>query len=419
MNTSDLSQELGPIPDHVPQELTFKLDSDDPELLQNPFGLFQKVRNEMPPIYYQLGTALITEPSDEGIWVITTAEAGREALQKPEIFTTTVDYPGGTLVRPQRLIPLELDPPEHGKYRALLAPIFSPKAIDRMDDRIAMVCEELMDNMIQKGETATFKEDFARPFPVLVFMAMMGLPLKDQKSFVKWEETVLGGQERDFEVILDSAKSISNYLSNLITERQKNPQDDIITTLTQQQLDGDALDHQTILDMCMLLFMAGLDTVTSGLMHVFYYLSTNPERKQQLIDDPDLIPDAIEELLRYHTWISSHRYVAQDIEFHGIKMKKGDRIAVGHMHVSHDKALFENPEEIDFHRDSNPHSAFAMGVHRCAGSHLARRELRYAVSEWLKRAPDFRLKPGTEEQVSYTGIMFHPRDIEIVWTPPS
>lgn len=400
------------IPAHIPPELVYLGGrQDDPEFAKNPFPFFERVRKEAPPIYFTPN--LSPNPMmGAGSWTIGKASLAREALQMPEVFTTTIDYPGGLMVRPRRMIPLELDPPEHQKYRALLAPLFSPKSIDAMEHNVVGTCTDLMDNILPKGE-CMFMGEFARPYPATIFMKLMGLPMDMQDTFIEWEAEALNSG--DFEGMMKGTHKIADYLRGLIEERRAKPADDLITLLTKSEIDGKPLDNDTVHDFCMLLFIAGLDTVTAGTMHVFYYLAAHPDRKQELIDDPDLIPNAVEELLRYHSWIGSPRAVAKDIDFHGVKMKAGDRMSVSHVLCGHDPDEFPNPETIDFHREPNPHLAFAAGVHRCAGSHLARREIRVSVREWLKRAPDFHIKEGYEVQYQTRG-MFYPEDLHLEWT---
>jgi len=412
------AKDLAELPSHVPHHLVIPAVSSYSSYTDDPFELMQEVRKQTPEIFYELNReeakTYIPVP---GFWVVSSADGAREALQKTDYFTTTIGYPGGTPIRPYKQIPVELDPPDHAKYRAILAPLFSPKAIEALSDSVESSCREFMDNMMAKGETASFLSDFARPFPATVFMKMMGLPMERQETFIRWEEEWLSLGE-DYQRALQAKENVAEMLRGVIAERRKQPQNDIITSLTQAEVDGEPIDAQTLLNMCMLLFVAGLDTVTAGLMNIFAFLGTHPTRKQELIKDPSLITAAVEELLRYHSWIASHRYVRKDIVFRGVEMKEGDRIAVIHTYASHDPKAFEEPGEINFHRGANPHFAFAAGIHRCAGSHLARRELRLAVKEWLRRAPDFRVK--TDYKIRYPELgMPYPEDLALEWTPES
>jgi len=218
------------------------------------------------------------------------------------------------------------------------------------------------------------------------------------------------------EGMLEGGNLVASYLRELIAERRRKPQNDIITKLTQAEVDGKRVSDDIVEDMCFLLFIAGLDTVTAGQMHIWNYLATHPERKQELVADPTLIRDAVEEMLRYHSWIPFPRHVTEDTDFLGVNMKRGDRVMFMGAFASNDPEEFPEPDKIDFARDANRHMCFAGGVHRCAGSHLARREIRISLAQWLQRMPDFKLAP--DQVVEYeTGMMFMPKALELRWTP--
>ncbi len=397
------------IPAHVPAHLVSDFKPDESaDYRRDPYAVYARLRKEMPPIFYNLANGF----RDENCWVVTRADDCREVLQTPELFTTTVGYGGQQPSWPRRLLPLEVDPPEHGKYKGLLAPLFSPKAIDRMERDVLETCTELMDAMEKRGE-CDFLAEFARPYPCTVFMKMMGLPMSMQPQFVKWEEMALNSKTP--EEGRAGGQAIADFLWEEILDRRKNPKDDLTTAMTRGTIDGKPMSDADVHDMCFLLVLAGLDTVTAGHMHSFHFLATHPEHKEQLIKDPGLIPSALEELLRYHSWVNVPRRVTRDMEWHGVQMKKGDAVEVLMTLASRDPDQFPEPERMDFHREPNAHFAFAGGAHRCAGSHLARRELRVSIAEWLKRRPDFHLKPGAE--IAYqTHGMFYPKTVQLVWS---
>lgn len=282
-----------------------------------------------------------------------------------------------------------------------------------MDHDVRAICADLIDRIAESGE-CEFLRDFAHPFPVTVFMKLMGLPMQMQATFVEWVHVAHTAQTR--EDAMAGTKVVADYLREALAERRRSPRDDLISAIAHAKVDGRPIDPDYAHDMCFLLFLAGLDTVTAGLMHIFSWLASHPDRKQELIDEPALIPNAIEELLRYHAWVPSQRTVKKDVEFRGVTMKYGDHVHLPLGFPSNDPALLADAERIDFRRESIAHFAFASGVHRCAGSHLARRELRVAVAEWLRRMPDFHLQPGTG--VRYvTTLMFQPQALHLRWTP--
>jgi cytochrome P450 len=174
------------------------------------------------------------------------------------------------------------------------------------------------------------------------------------------------------------------------------------------------MTKEEVLDTAFLMFMAGLDTVTAALSFIFNYLATHDDARRRLVDDPDLIPPAIEELLRFHAFVNPGRYLTKDIEFAGVQMKKGDAVLVSTPLSTRDPAEFADPTTVDFERSPNHHIAFGAGPHRCVGSHLARRELEVALREWLQRIPDFHLAEGAVITSHGGGVMGLER-LPLVW----
>jgi cytochrome P450 len=171
------------------------------------------------------------------------------------------------------------------------------------------------------------------------------------------------------------------------------------------------------MDMCWLLFLAGLDTVHAGLGHAFRYLAEHPEKRRELVADPSLVPAAVEELLRWHSWVNPARTVRVDCELNGVVMKRGEKIGTLAVLADRDPAAYENPEEVDLHRNKVPHWAFGGGPHRCVGSHLARRELGIAISAWIARIPDFEIAPDQVGTLRYaTAGMFSLPRLPLNWS---
>jgi len=245
--------------------------------------------------------------------------------------------------------------------------------------------------------------EFARVFPGVIFMQLMGLPLDMKEQFFDWEEKFFheGTPEAQQQVGLE----IARYLDKLIAEKRRNPADDMVSLLVSAEVDGKPIDDMIIQDFCFLLYIAGLDTVNGGLGHTFKWLAENPVEQQRLRENPDLIPEALEEILRVHSWINLSRVLSRDYEFHGVQMKAGERVIVLSSLASYDEKQFENPFEVDLTREVNPHMVFGGGAHRCAGSHLARRELRVAITEWLRRIPQFEITPGDTAPYFINGLL--------------
>jgi cytochrome P450 len=334
-------------------------------------------------------------------------------FQDYDRFTTSFDYAaGGDMAR--RMLPLELDPPDHNKYRSLLTPLFSPKAIDRLESSIRATCDRLIDEVISRGE-CDFMKDFARILPGTVFMELMGLPMERREEFFEWEEVFFHGGTADQR--RTTGKEIEAALAQLVERRRARPEEDLMSMLVHSTFaDGSPIPYEDVMDMCWLLFIAGLDTVHAGLGHSFRYLAEHPDRRQELVADPTLVPAAVEELLRWHSWVNPARTVRNDCEFHGIQMKRGEKIGALAVIADRDPAVYENPEDVNFHREHNIHWAFGGGPHRCVGSHLARRELGIALEAWVDRIPDFRIAPDESEALRYATLgMFSLPHLPLVW----
>jgi cytochrome P450 len=403
--------QYSPVPDHVPDELVYPFEQVFAKGFDvDPWRVFRQISDEAPPIFYSPLSFTGT-----GMWYVTRSDDVRTVFQDYSRFTTSFDYAaGGDMAR--RMLPLELDPPDHNKYRSLLTPLFAPKSIDRLETSIRATCDALIDSIIARGE-CDFMKDFARTLPGTVFMELMGLPMERREEFFVWEETFFHGG--DAEERRASGKAIEGVLVDLVEERRAEPCEDLMSMLVHGKFsDGTAIPYDDVMDMCWLLFIAGLDTVHAGLGHSFRYLADHPDKRQELVDDPSLVPAAVEELLRWHSWVNPKRTVRNDCELEGIKLKRGEKIGTLAVIADRDPAEYDNPDDVDFHRDRNINWAFGGGAHRCVGSHLARRELGIALSAWIDRIPDFTIDPERSEELRYATLaMFSLPHLPLRWTP--
>jgi len=396
------------IPAHVPDNLVVPYD-----LLrvaapgEDPFEVLNYFRKYSPVFYSPVHFS-----SSQGAWVLTQAADIRAVLQDPKRFSSrNISGFSALLGEMMPLIPLELDPPVHEKFRILLNPLFAPNRIAALLDDVRATCVGLIDT-IARTEKSEFVADFARQFPVKVILQLMGLPLKDFDLFMKWEGDLLHAPDIDLRI--SAAKDIARYLRAAIDDRKRLPKDDFIGYAVKARIDGVPIKDEEILGICYLLFVGGLDTVTSSLGFFFKYLAEHPDQQRRLRDDPRLIPDAVEELLRVHALVLTSRFVTQDTEVAGVQMRAGDCIAIYTSFASMDETETESPEIVDFDRQDKRHITFSYGPHRCIGSHLARRELAIAIEEWLSRIPEFRL--ASEDALEmHGGIVFGVDRLNLVW----
>ena len=327
-------------------------------------------------------------------------------------------------VRP--LIPLQVDPPRHSKYRKLLDPIFAPKRMDEVEGDITRRANHLIDQFIDRGE-CNFTNDFAELFPSSVFVGLMGLPEADLHMFLRLRDGSLHPEKFDpraahdaavRQVIMDAnGLEIYEYFGNLIDERRANPTDDIVSRFVTADIDGDTLTRDDILDICFQLLVAGLDTVGDTLTCFYAFLATHPGHRQLLVDDPAIIPAAVEELLRWETpVVGGSPRVAQDdaVLPNGERVCEGTTVFLNYGAANVDTNTWPDAFDVRFDREVNPHFAFGGGIHRCLGSHLARRELRITLAEWHRRIPEYRLTPGHEHLEYPPGIRLV-NDLMLSW----
>ena len=328
------------------------------------------------------------------------------ALKHTELFSSNMDAVDLGNIRP--LIPLQIDPPEHAKYRRILDPLFTPREMARREPRVAELVNEMIDSFAGRGEV-DFHEEFAVPLPCTVFLQLLGLPLEDLDQFLEWKDGVIRPQGADgydnrHDVSQGTAQQIYDYFDRAIDEHIASPRDDVLSAMIAAEVAGQPLSREELLDICFLFLIAGLDTVTDSLDCFFVYLARHPDHRHQLVEEPDVLPHAIEELLRWETPVPGVVRVAmQDVEVGGCPISKGERVSPLLGAANTDPAEFPNPELVDFNRNPNRHRAFGGGPHRCLGSHLARMELRVALREFHRRIPDYEIKPGT--QLIYTAAL--------------
>jgi cytochrome P450 len=356
------------------------------------------------PIYSMLQTTTPVFRLD-GVGVIVTSRTGvDEVLRNPEVFSSGVSAHDLKTKRP--LIPLQVDPPDHRKYRKILDLLFAPQRMKLMEDSTTQLVNDLIDKLIG-NEEIDFSAQFSGPFPSQVFLTMFGLPLEDLPRFLKMKDgairpdQVVGhefGHPETEAYQQQTADSIYAYFERVIEERrQGEKRDDLLSHFLQAEADGSPLTDEEILDICFLFLIAGLDTVTASLDCFFRYLSEHPEDRHKIVDDPEAVPAMVEEMLRWETPVMGCARVAtRDAEIGDFAISAGEQVMALFGAANLDEAEFPEAQNLVWDREANRHLAFGGGIHRCLGSHLARLELRVALREWHRRIPDYHIKPGVE-----------------------
>jgi cytochrome P450 len=342
------------------------------------------------PFYREARAAGAVVPGAFGPQVVRRG-AVEYALTHPEDFSSGME--AVDLGQSVPLIPLQVDPPDHRKYRRLLDPIFAPRRMNLLEPEITRLVNELIDGFIDKGK-CEFAADFAIPLPSSVFLALVGLPLSHLESFLE-------PSGNDMDEIKDgqkaAARRIEDYFADAVKDRRANPKDDILSLFIEAEVDGERLTEDEILGICFLFILAGLDTVTDSLECFIARLAQNPGERRQIVDDPAIIPSAVEELLRWETPVTTVARVAtKDVDLGGCPIHTGDNVGIVIGSANTDDEAVPGMDQVDLARQENRHLAFGGGVHRCLGSHLARLELRIALREWHRRIPEYSIVPGTE-----------------------
>jgi cytochrome P450 len=351
-----------------------------------------------------------------GYWVLTRYDDVREAYQTAAVFSSDSIDP----LDPDpayRFIPTLVNPPEHVKYRQVLNPWFAPAAVNRLAPTARKICVDDIERFADQG-SCDFIADFALRYPTEVFLTVLGLPVDHASLFLPWVETFFEGlYGEDKSHIPDVADSIRGYFADILATRRKQPGDpdtDFVSYLMKATVFDRPLTDDELLDICWVLVLAGLDTTRGQLGYLFHHLATHDEDRRRLVEDPTLVPGAVEESLRlYSIIIGDGRKVAQDVDFHGCPMKKGDMVWLSAVGANRDPRVFPDADSFIIDRRGNPHFGFAAGPHRCLGSHLARREMAIATEEWHRRIPNYRL--ATDAPLQERGGMLSLYTLPLAW----
>lgn len=398
MNMDDTST-AGKCP--VAHGLGSDYDHYDPAFAANPHPVYKELRASCPVAH-----------SDNygGFYIMTKFDDISEVLHDGAAFSS---WPADTPATPghtRPLIPLEVDAPDHRRYRMLVDPMFRPKAIEHIGDEVRALAIDLVEAM-RTRDSFDFMQEFAQPFPSSVFLRLVGLDITvaQRDQLCEWAGLILhthtanddpGGMEARQAVRLAAGKELHNFIKELVRERTEHPGTDIISTLlASEMVDGRRLTHPELLNFIYVLILAGLDTVTTAIGFGIYHLAQRPDLQARLAADPSLIPGAIEELLRYEPIVHASRTVTEPRTIRGVDLKPGDRVVVPLASAHRDEDVFDHPDEIIIDRHVERTMVFGAGSHRCLGSHLARLELKIAYEEILSRMPQFELQPGTEISV--------------------
>jgi cytochrome P450 len=327
-----------------------------------------------------------------GHWIVTRFDLMTAILRDTEHFSNReLDIPKSA--SPHVMIPLNLDPPDHTRYRVVLMRHFDKKTVAAREPSLRAWANLLIDRVIQKGE-CDFTESLGAGFPVSVFMEMMGIPLERFDEFRTLVFEYFGKTTVARRIELQD--TIFGIITDLIEERRVERRDDLVSKLLDEQVRGEPMSLEELQSIGFLLFIAGLDTVANALTFSFRQLAQNPALQRRLADDPTRIPDFVEESLRCYGVVNQTRLVKKDIEIAGAQFREGDMVVCPLTLAGMDERINPAPENFDIDRVKREHLAFSTGPHTCIGNILARAEMRVFTEEWLKRIPNFRIATGAK-----------------------
>lgn len=368
---------------------TTDFDHHSPELADDPYPAYAKLRAECPVAHSEAWG---------GFWAVANyRDVVRVALDDDTFCSGQgVALPAIGQARP--LLPIESDAPAFTRYRRLLNPLFSPAAIRRFEPQIREIVTDLIDSFIERGHV-DFVTELAQPLPARITLRMLGLDEGAWTDFLHRIHVGVHDAAHDLDRSVEELMGVYIALGAALEERHERgvPGDDVISHLAYAEPEGGKLTEEEVLDICMLIMFGGLDTTASAIGHALYYLGRNPDRREWLRQNPDQIPVAIEEFLRFESPVQGlRRTVTCETELNNQRLCPGEKVWVLWASANRDPSEFDHPDEMDLERSPNRHVAFGVGKHRCLGSNLARAMMRISLEEVLERVPDYSIGPDSE-----------------------
>lgn len=405
--SSALSNGITNIPSHVPRDRVADIDVYAlPGMDADYHQAWHDVQNGHPE--------LVWTPKNEGHWIALRGDLIAEVQSDYGRFSSEFIIIPKSLSKEHNLLPSTIDPPAHRPYRILLNSTFSPASVRRRLPLIQSAAAELIEGFVAKGR-CDFTADYARIFPVKIFMGLVDLPMSDAPMVQYWAESIT---RPNFGLDFASAKSeFYNYLRPVLAKRRLEPADDLLSLIASSEANGIPLSDEDALSISTQILIAGLDTVVNFLSFAMLFLARNPEERRRLRDEPSGIMSAMHELFRRFGLVTIARTVREDMEYRGVQLKAGEMVCLPTVLHGLDDRLNPNPMVVDLDRVRGRHSAFGSGPHMCPGQELARVEVAITVEEWLKRIPEFEVAADADTSCGGSGIVGTLTRLTLEWDP--
>ena len=392
------------------QDFATDFDHLDPQWVNDPYPIWEDLRGRCPVAHTERFGGAWFPATHEGVSAVAKDSEHFSSRQVIISYTrpTDEDLPAPIGLAP----PITSDPPFHVDARRLILPAFAPGPINALEPAIRELCNRLLDNL-GDHEIVNAGEEYAQFIPPAVIAQMLGFPPEDEDFFREVIHNIIGSADNQDDAERERLQAQTEaYFDKQIQDHIDNPRDDLTTYLLNVELGGQKLQHDHVRGTMILILVAGIDTTWSAIGASIWHLAQNPDDLARLVNEPDLMPTAIEEFLRFYAPVTMGRMVKEDFDFNGCPMKKDDWVLLGFPAANRDPAAFKDADKFIIDREENRHVAFGLGIHRCAGSNLARLELRIAIEEFTKRYPNFEL--ANPEGVTWApGQVRGPRNLPV------
>ena len=385
-------------------------DHHDQEFAQDPYAVYEAMVDRCPVVH---------SDAHGGYWLVSGYEETTQVLKDDYTFSSAdgVTFPS---IPKNPVIPIEIDPPDFFKWRRLLNPWFSPSVIARREDDIRVITRTLLEAVLPTGKI-DFVADLARPMPGIVTLRLLGLPEDNLDNWLDWIQQLIHLSSHDPDAAVEIGLNCYTAMAEEMVQREEAGDtrvDDLLGFLMHTEVEGRPIEEDEIMGIVFLMLFGGLDTTGAAISNAVWYLDHHPEDRQRLIDDPALIPTAVEEFLRFEAPVQGlHRRVVKDCTVGNEQLAAGDHLYFLMGAANRDPKEFADPGHVILDRFPNRHLSFGIGNHRCLGQHLGRLEFRIALEEILRLMPDFRLDRERARRWSDIGVVYGYQQMPATFTP--